>query len=125
MLFETSCTFFALLVKTVSRQEPKNIRFCISMLLLTPSGVILRSFGAQLRKSKYSAPLGPRGARWALAPRFAFTCCAEKSSMFLFVSVASTFGALRRNANLSYAALLFVLACCADIQAVMFWLQPT
>ena len=45
--------FFALLVKTVSRQEAKNIRFCIFMLLLTPSGVILRSFGAQLRKSKY------------------------------------------------------------------------
>ena len=52
MLFETSCTFFALLVKTVSRQEPKNIRFCISVLLPTPSEVIFRRFGAQLRKSK-------------------------------------------------------------------------
>ena len=115
MLFETSCTFFALLVKTVSRQEPKNIRFCISMLLLTPSGVILRSFGA---------PWGAMGPCSALC-FYLLRGKVKQYYMFLLVLLASTFGAQRRNANLSYAAPLFALACYADIHAVIFWLQPT
>ena len=45
--------------------------------------------------------------------------------MFLFDLLASTFGAQRRKANLSYTAPLFALVCCADIHAVIFWLQPT
>jgi len=54
------------------------------------AGIVFRHFGAQLRKANHckqvvrstllhllnSPPLGPRGARWALAPRFAFACCA-------------------------------------------------
>ena len=52
-------------------------------------GSIFKAFGAQLRKRKYSAPLGPRGARWALAARFSFVCCAFVNSFFLFISVVS------------------------------------
>ena len=76
MLFETSCSFFALLVKTVSRQETKNIRFCISMLLLTPSGVILR---CELR----SGPAGRDGP----SLRALLLLAARKSQAMLHVLI--------------------------------------
>ncbi len=71
-----------------------------------------------------------RAPRVAMGPRSALCFYLLRGKvkqyyMFLFVLLASTSGAQRRNANLSYAAPLFALACCADIQAVIFWLQPT
>ena len=45
-------------------------------LFVRPSGMSFEAFRRAAAQSKYSAPLGRRGARWALAPRFAFACCA-------------------------------------------------
>ena len=46
-------------------------------------GIILEHFGAQLRKSKYFAPLWLRGARKALATRFVFLLAAQKHRLCL------------------------------------------
>ena len=55
------------------------------------SGIVLDDFLALPRKSKYSAPLGPRGARRALASRFAFACRA------MLVDAIGTHGAIFAN----------------------------
>ena len=62
--------------------------------------------------------MGPRSA-------LCFYLQVKQCYMFLFDLLASTFGAQRRKANLSYTAPLFALVCGADIHAVIFWLQPT
>ena len=53
---------------------------------LTPSGVIFRCFGAQLRKSKYSAPLGPAGHDGLLL-RALLLLAARKSQAMLHVLI--------------------------------------
>ena len=103
MLFETFCSICALLVKTVSSQEPET------------------------SESAFRSARAPRGT---MSPRSALCFYllrgkVKQCYMFLFVLLASTFGAQRRNANLSYTAPLFALACCADVHAVILWLQPT
>ena len=70
------------------------------------------------------APRGAMGPRSALC-FYLLRGKVKQYYMFLFVLLASTLGAQRRNANLSCAAPLFALACCADIHAVIFCLQPT
>ena len=70
------------------------------------------------------APRGAMGPRSALC-FYLLRGKVKQCYMFLFVLLASTFGAQRRNANLSYTAPLFALACCADVHAVILWLQPT
>ena len=56
--------------------EPPMARFHDFRHSLASLGSILEHFGAQLRKSKHYAPLGPK-KKEALAPRFAFACCAN------------------------------------------------
>ena len=82
---------------------------------------------AQLRLFRIRSARAPRGA---MGPRSALCFYllrgkVKQCYMFLFVLLASTFRAQRRNANLSCASPLFGLACCADIYAVILCLQPT
>ena len=82
---------------------------------------------AAAQKQIFRSARAPRGA---MGPRSALCFYLLRGKvkqyyMFLFVVLASTFGAQRRNANLSFSAPLFALACCADIHAVIFWMQPT
>ena len=102
-------------------RKPQNLHFSP---FLTPSGVIFRYFGAQGRNGpsrgakKLSntiwAPRGAMGPRSALC-FYLLRGKVKQCYMFSFVLLASTLGAQRRKANLS----------CADIHAVIFWLQPT
>ena len=82
---------------------------------------------AAAQKQIFRSARAPRGA---MGPRSALCFYLLRGHvkhyyMFLFDLLASTFGAQRRKANLSYTAPLFALACCADIHAVIFWMQPT
>ena len=82
---------------------------------------------AAAQKQIFRSARAPRGA---MCPRSALCFYLLRGKVkqfytFFFVLLASTSGTQRRNANLSYAAPLFALACCADIHAVIFWLQPT